>query len=180
MKLKYVLQMLILFLGNSYYSYSKVENLSMSEQLEVYVYNTRIIKDTSDSLVGIDLDRNSIRDDVDKAISYLSVSEVDKEFVSRYVKYATKILEYNFKLDRLENKLVADELYKEHIYIKKCYKESGVDGKELYDSINALNVLIFNTETRIMAYLYYEKYLDIRQTYMGVSYDCKNSNFYQI
>ncbi|HHF0511657.1 TPA: chromosome segregation ATPase, partial [Vibrio antiquarius] len=101
MKLNYVLQMLILFLGNSCYSYGKVENLSMSEQLEVYVYNTRIIKDTSDSLVGIDLDRNSIRDDVDKAIGYLSVSEVDKEFVSRYVKYATKILEYNFKLDRL-------------------------------------------------------------------------------
>ncbi len=44
---------------------------------------------------------------------------------------------------RLENPLIASELYKELNYINSCYKELGADDKDLYDSINALNTLSF-------------------------------------
>ncbi|MQE13138.1 chromosome segregation ATPase, partial [Vibrio parahaemolyticus] len=70
--------------------------------------------------------------------------------------------------------------YKELNYINSCYKESGVDGKDLYDSINALNVLMFNTDARIIAYLHYEKNLDIRNTYELLSYDCKKKRYLQV
>ncbi|EGQ9512707.1 chromosome segregation ATPase, partial [Vibrio parahaemolyticus] len=46
--------------------------------------------------------------------------------------------------------------------------------------INALNVLMFNTDARIIAYLHYEKYLDIRNTYELLSYDCKNKKYHQV
>ncbi|MDF4637739.1 hypothetical protein P3393_22175 [Vibrio parahaemolyticus] len=64
----------------------------MSAQLEEYVYNPRILKDVSDTLLGIDLNKNNIRDDVDKVVNHLEVTEADKEFMLRYIQYATSIL----------------------------------------------------------------------------------------
>ncbi|HCH5090698.1 TPA: chromosome segregation ATPase [Vibrio parahaemolyticus] len=180
MKCKRIFVSIFLFFGNAYHSYAEVEKPAMSAQLEEYVYNPRILKDVSDTLLGIDLNKNNIRDDVDKVVNHLEVTEADKEFMLRYIQYATSILSYDFAKDRLENPLIASELYKELNYINSCYKESGVDGKDLYDSINALNVLMFNTDARIIAYLHYEKYLDIRNTYELLSYDCKNKKYHQV
>ncbi|HFU0254916.1 TPA: chromosome segregation ATPase, partial [Vibrio parahaemolyticus] len=92
----------------------------MSAQLEEYVYNPRILKDVSDTLLGIDLNKNNIRDDVDKVVNHLEVTEADKEFMLRYIQYATSILSYDFAKDRLENPLIASELYKELNYINIC------------------------------------------------------------
>ncbi|EGQ8292205.1 chromosome segregation ATPase, partial [Vibrio parahaemolyticus] len=113
MKCKHIFVSIFLFFGNAYHSYAEVEKPAMSAQLEEYVYNPRILKDVSDTLLGIDLNKNNIRDDVDKVVNHLEVTEADKEFMLRYIQYATSILSYDFAKDRLENPLIASELYKE-------------------------------------------------------------------
>ncbi|MFA0026769.1 chromosome segregation ATPase, partial [Vibrio sp. 10N.261.49.A5] len=93
-------------------------------------------------------------------------------FITRYINYSFSILDYDFSENRVENIIFANSIYDEYRHVRHCYKESGVDGKDLYDTINIINKLIFNTDDRIVAYFNYEKYINIMSASDKVIYDC--------
>lgn len=163
-----------LFISHPVYSADLIIGPSMSSQLERVISNPSIQKDVSDSLLGIDKNHNHIRDDVEAVLKALKISEINHDFLLRYVQYSSSILQHDFSSNDANNQLLAYEIYKDYRYVRHCFKEAGVDGKDLYDAIHAVNRLMFNTDARIVAYLNYEKYIDISTMYEGISYDCNN------
>lgn len=123
-------------------------------------------------MLGVDLNGNKIRDDIDEVMSQLVMSDAGEEFITRYINYSFSILDYNFSKNKAENQIVANLIYDDYRHVRYCYKESGVDEKDLYDSLNIINKLIFNTDDRIVAYLNYEKYINIMNTSENIIYDC--------
>ncbi|MHA2799798.1 chromosome segregation ATPase [Vibrio harveyi] len=163
-----------LFISQPVFATGLIAGLSMSAQLEQVISNPSIKKDISDSLLGIDKNHNYIRDDVEAVLKALKISEVNHEFLLRYVQYSSSILQHDFSSNDADNQLLAYEIYKDYRYVRHCFKDAGVDGKDLYDAIHAVNRLMFNTDARIVAYLNYEKYIDISIMYEGISYNCNN------
>lgn len=128
--------------------------------------------DVSSSLVGLDANRNNVRDDIDFILSKLYLHGNTKKIIDRYVNYSFRILSHDFSSANISNEQIANKLYDEYRYIRHCYQRAEIDGKELYDSINIIDSLIFNTDARITGYLNYEKYINIHSIYSNVTYLC--------
>ncbi|OMO32437.1 chromosome segregation ATPase [Vibrio sp. 10N.222.47.A9] len=168
-----ILLVLTLFIYSLEVYPSQVGNVkSIGEQIELIISSHTLVEDKSQALLGVDLNSNKIRDDVDEVLSQLAMSEVDKEFITRYIKYSFGILAYDFSKNMAESRTFANSIYEELAKVRHCYKQTGVDGKDLYDSINAINILIFNTYERIVAYFNYESYIDVLNTNDKIVYDC--------
>lgn len=170
---KRTLLLLTLFIYSFNVYSSQVVNIkNIGEQLEWITSNSTLVEDKTQSLLGVDLNGNKIRDDIDEVMSQLVMSDAGEEFITRYINYSFSILDYNFSKNKAENQIVANLIYDDYRHVRYCYKESGVDGKDLYDSLNIINKLIFNTDDRIVAYLNYEKYINIMNTSENIIYDC--------
>ncbi|MEZ8381445.1 chromosome segregation ATPase [Vibrio splendidus] len=170
-KRKLLLLTLFIYSFNVYSS--QVVNIkNIGEQLEWITSNSTLVEDKTQSLLGVDLNGNKIRDDIDEVMSQLVMSDAGEEFITRYINYSFSILDYDFSENRVENIIFANSIYDEYRHVRHCYKESGVDGKDLYDTINIINKLIFNTDDRIVAYFNYEKYINIMSASDKVIYDC--------
>ncbi|MCG9562928.1 chromosome partitioning protein ParA [Vibrio chagasii] len=133
---------------------------TIDDQLRLLYERFESMLDRSDSLTGVDENKDGIRDDIEAFIDALEVTEPVRKALKQNAHYTQENLYHDFSQKTDAN--IKKALYISDKYDKviACKEFVGIDVDDRINTSNTITALTYNTKARTMAYLAYNHLQD--------------------
>ncbi|CAH6783631.1 Chromosome partitioning protein ParA [Vibrio chagasii] len=133
---------------------------TIDDQLRLLYERFEPMLDRSDSLTGVDENKDGIRDDIEAFIDALEVTEPVRKALKQNAHYTQENLYHDFSQKTDAN--IKKALYISDKYDKviACKEFVGIDVDDRINTSNTITALTYNTKARTMAYLAYNHLQD--------------------
>ncbi|CAQ77817.1 hypothetical protein [Aliivibrio salmonicida] len=133
---------------------------TINDQFSVLYEQFEPLLDRSDSLTGVDVNNDGIRDDIEAFIEALEVEEPVRNALKQEARYAQENLYYDFteKTDANINKAMT--MGAKYNKVLACKEFRGILIDDNINTGRTIDALTYNTKARTMAYLAYNHLQD--------------------
>lgn len=132
---------------------------TIDDQLGILYDKFEPLLDRSDSLVGVDANEDGIRDDIEAFIDALQISEPKRNAIKQNARYSQEVLSHDYSEKTRENKRKAYEIARKYDKVIACKDYVGIPLDDAINTSRTITALTYNTKSRTMAYLTYNKIL---------------------
>ncbi len=133
---------------------------TIDDQLSILYQNFEPLLDRSDSLTRPDDNNDGIRDDIEAFINALEVTEPERNALKQDARQTQENLYYDFSVKTDENELKALKISNKYEKVIACKDFVGIPVRDMTNTSRTIVALTYNTKTRTMAYLAYNRLLD--------------------
>lgn len=128
---------------------------TINDQFGVLYEQFEPLLDRSDSLTGVDVNNDGIRDDIEAFIEALEVEEPVRNALKQNARYTQENLYYDFteKTDANINKAMT--MGAKYVKVIACKDFVSIPVRDATNTGRTIRALTYNTKARTMAYLAY-------------------------
>ncbi|MGF1905718.1 chromosome partitioning protein ParA [Aliivibrio salmonicida] len=128
---------------------------TINDQFGVLYEQFEPLLDRSDSLTGVDVNNDGIRDDIEAFIEALEVEEPVRNALKQNARYTQENLYYDFTEKTDTNIDKAMTMGAKYDKVIACKKFTGIPVRDRTNTGRTIRALTYNTKARTMAYLAY-------------------------
>jgi hypothetical protein len=128
---------------------------TINDQFSVLYEQFEPLLDRSDSLTGVDVNNDGIRDDIEAFIEALEVEEPVRNALKQNARYTQENLYYDFTEKTDTNIDKAMTMGAKYVKVIACKDFVGIPVRDATNTGRTIRALTYNTKARTMAYLAY-------------------------
>ncbi|MGD8172854.1 hypothetical protein ACQEXU_14435 [Vibrio sp. TRT 21S02] len=138
-----------------------LESASTTKEQLTYLYqNFEPVLNRDDTLKGIDVDENGIRDDIDEFINVLIIPENERGYYQQSARHLQTVFDYDYSEGTEIDTEVASARAITLDPVIHCMMQLNLDWDDATGSGNILFAMTLNTKLRSEHYVHYNKALD--------------------
>ncbi|WP_394145183.1 chromosome partitioning protein ParA [Vibrio atypicus] len=138
-----------------------LESASTTKEQLTYLYqNFEPVLNRDDTLKGVDVDENGIRDDIDDFINALIIPENERGYYQQSSRHLQTVFDHDYAGGTEINTEIALANAMAYGSVINCLIQLNLDWDDATGSRRMIDALILNTKLRSQHYAYYNKALD--------------------